>query len=805
MGHYCDGTMSTRDCRALGEGPRLFGLFPFYVGRAVELLEKEGRSVRAHCVSPVTRLALWHPGVHVSVMLLFFGLGTLCERLDTRKDNEGELLYPFWWYLMAACACTVLMAFEVHIAKYSSAWFSDKAERLGQAAWECLPIAVMRWFSHTLSAISLDTDEPLESNASLEISRQISGSDYPSSAPSSSATGGSPGGFSREPDSPGGSGDEAELGFGRKKKSRWSRPAWTRKLTRSLSHGKLTRSLSRPTWSGRRRKHAHFATREGGDGNGQLAPEASDSTCLTASTADVSGVQSGAPGSLSERVADWSRRHELSFHVWFVWLFVMGIVTLYSRIQANTFMGMLFYSYLSGGQHDKVLFTPSFIPLWIFLLVQIGHYVHGMVYYMPRLWWTTADHRRWQLDVKSGKYAWMEWGRAFEFDINGPFAERKAIANVTEWEQWIQGDSLAAKGRDRGYKGGPVELYRFLGTRGTRFEPLDSEFPFTAEWTQSDISGPRKEWKTVPDKDKWEQLKERQFGGQPFTVKTYRFAARLRGRPGAIVFEDTGDTCEPKGEEFPLAIRLTANRHAYTSLRGLEVTASAVMDGIAECCSMPMLLEMQILNLQDYKIVDRYLAEADEHTGAASEESLRESMQALLTLLNDAAVITRCAISRVLVHGVCYCGAYLYLQLTCAPELRSGRDLWFGVGSALVSLAMVMLKAYRIQQYHQHVRRVVEQCRADDRLTQYRDLWDEANCAENHLSRLFSIIVPASLMLVGIFLWVFVMGIMEIFVLWKPSVQEVAMLLAIAGTACVTTPLVTFILCCHAPLVRSSE
>jgi hypothetical protein len=491
--------------------------------------------------------------------------------------------------------------------------------------------------------------------------------------------------------------------------------------------------------------------------------------------------------------------------VWFVWLYVIGIVTLYSRVQANTFLGMLFYSYLSGSQHDKVLFTPSFIPLWIFLLVQIGHYVHGIVYYMPRLWWTTADHRRWQFDVQRGVHAWTEWGRTFELDINSPGAERKVFANITDWEEWIRGDSLAAKGRGRGYKGGPVELYRFQGTRGTRFEPLDSEFPFTAEWTESDTSGPRKEWKTIPDKVKWEQLKERQFGGQPFTVKTYRFAALLRGRPGAIVFEDTGDTCEPKGEEFPLAVRFTANRHAYTSLRGLEVTSSTVIDGIAECCSMPILLKMQLLNLQDYKIaqglVDRYCAEhpGTSPPGAVSEEE-GEVIQAVLTLLNDAVSITRCVISRVLVHGVCYCGAYLYFQVTCARELRSGHDLWLGVGSALVSLVVVTSKACRILQYHRHVRRVVEQCRAalpaDDRLTQYKDLRDEANSAKNQLSCLSWVLFPASSLLVWIFLWVLAKGIMEILVLWKPTVQEVAMWVAVASTVCVTTPLVAFILCC---------
>ncbi|CAK0828901.1 unnamed protein product [Prorocentrum cordatum] len=135
----------------LDKGPRLFGQLPFFVSQAVKLSEKDGRCVRAHCVGPVTQLALWQPAAHASVMLLFLWLGFACAWLETRSDSEGDF-YKFLYHFPAAIACAVLLACEVHIAKYSSTWFRDKSARQGRGAWACPPVVVLLWLSRVCSA-----------------------------------------------------------------------------------------------------------------------------------------------------------------------------------------------------------------------------------------------------------------------------------------------------------------------------------------------------------------------------------------------------------------------------------------------------------------------------------------------------------------------------------------------------------------------------------------------------------------------------------------------------------------------------
>ncbi|CAK0903147.1 unnamed protein product [Prorocentrum cordatum] len=168
----------------LDKGPRLFGQLPFFVSQAVKLSEKDGRCVRAHCVGPVTQLALWQPAAHASVMLLFLWLGFACAWLETRSDNEG-VFYQFLYHFPAAIACAVLLACEVHIAKYSSTWFMDKSARQGRGAWACPPVVVILWLSRVCSVGGLagtersEADEELLSGATSEV---MSGSECLSDA-----------------------------------------------------------------------------------------------------------------------------------------------------------------------------------------------------------------------------------------------------------------------------------------------------------------------------------------------------------------------------------------------------------------------------------------------------------------------------------------------------------------------------------------------------------------------------------------------------------------------------------------------
>jgi len=707
----------------LDKGPRLFGQLPFFVSQAVKLSEKDGRCVRAHCVGPVTQLALWQPAAHASVMLLFLWLGFACAWLETRSDNEGDFCQFFLYHFPAAIACAVLLACEVHIAKYSSTWFMDKSARQGRGAWACPPVAVILWLSRVCSVGGSagtersEADEELLSGATSEV---MSGSEclsdaqtssFSSSAPSTSGSGG-------------GGGGRREDGVGRKKRWKFSRPMWTKKWPswtgRSRFSGSVGRSSSSEVLT--RASEMSSGVPEASTRSGSLTLAGlSDLRALSDASGEHSGAQFGASGSIANLAKQPTEQPHWCFHVWLLWLLVIDIVTLYSRIQGNTFMGMFLYMHLSGSiQHivdtdwaetrNEALFIPDSIPLRPLLAAvfcaQIGHYLYGMVYCMPRPGWTAASHRRWAFDQLRGVYAWMEWGRMFEFDIAGPRAERKSITDVIQWREWV----------NREFQGGRVEVYFYLGTLGTLSEPLDSDFPLTVEWTEADTSDTRKRWNTILNQDKWAQWNERKFNDQPVSVKAYRFATQLTGRPGELVTQDSCRKYEPSKDEFPLSVKWTATRHAYTSLRGWQVKSSEVMDEIAECCSMQLLLEMQLVILQDYRrvwsLLDKYTSQ---HTGMTPRGPVwraeAEVVQAVHTLMNDAVPIARRAVSRVFVHGVCYCGAYLYFQVVLAKSLCSGRGwycergqgLCFGIGSAFVSMVVVISKVFQILQYSWYV------------------------------------------------------------------------------------------------------
>ncbi|CAK0888252.1 unnamed protein product [Prorocentrum cordatum] len=238
----------------------------------------------------------------------------------------------------------------------------------------------------------------------------------------------------------------------------------------------------------------------------------------------------------------WKKFHDTwYFHVWFIWLFGLGTVTLYSRLQANAFLGVFVYGYFHQGRSAVVdsvwqetlrqsRFICEYFPLSAILLVmfiaQILHYAFGVKSYWPRRGWKTTDHKRWQVDSACDRPKWMAWGRSFELEVKGMDDLERTITDLLEWDDW------------RGsFKGRLVVAHRPAG--------------------KTCLSGPA--------------------GGPLYSE---------------------GCHYEPSEDDFRLIIKWTRNRFAYTNLTGAEAASSTVLDEIAECCSMSIRLKMHKLELK---------------------------------------------------------------------------------------------------------------------------------------------------------------------------------------------------------------
>ncbi|CAK0835343.1 unnamed protein product [Prorocentrum cordatum] len=185
----------------------------------------------------------------------------------------------------------------------------------------------------------------------------------------------------------------------------------------------------------------------------------------------------------------------------------------------------------------------------------------------------------------------------------------------------------------------------------------------------------------------------------------------LTGPKGRPVCGNMGHY-EPSDEDFPLTIQSVCNRHGCTTLVGEEATSSAVLDGIADCCSMSIMSEMQRLELNEWKKADELLRKYEE---PITTEMTGALIREVRTLLNDAVNVTRCAFSRVLIYGACFCGVHIHFQVTYSFALRSGSEqcpdardaLWLGICSTLVSMLMVFMKFIGIARYLKNVWRIV--------------------------------------------------------------------------------------------------
>ncbi|CAK0908650.1 unnamed protein product [Prorocentrum cordatum] len=575
-------------------GPYLLGCYPFFVDKVLELKKEKKKATRAHCVGPVMDLALWCPVMHALVMFSFMGLGLLIGR-QSQTRGILDLAYPKLWLALAAGTCFALMCLEVHIAKYSSIWYSDKARDLsknnGHIGWPCMPVQML--------------------------------------------------------------------------------------------HGLLRHCCS--SWS------------------------------------------------------TWNKFQDtLYFHVWFIWLFGLGTVTLYSRLQANAFLGVFIYGYFHQDRSAVVdsvwketlrqsRFIRDYFPLSAILLImfiaQILHYAFGVISYWPRCGWKTTDHKRWQVDPTCDRQKWMAWGRRFELEIKGMENLERTITGPLEWDSW------------RGsFKGGLVEVHRPAG--------------------KASLSGP---------------------AGGPLYL--------CRG----------GRHYEPSEEGFPFIIKWTSNRFAYTTLTGAEATSSTVLDGIAECCSMSIMLEMHKLELKDSGKANGLLAEYEDfkkvHDDAPTEEMTGALIQEVRTLLNNAVNVTRCAFSRIFIYGVCFCGVHLHFQVTYTNALCSGtkqcphaqQALWLGIASALVSMFLVLVKVVDITRYlctvFDILRRYGEVLDPDHGKGQLQSMLSQITTSKRRLIAWSVLMVPACLAFVWNFLWVSAKWTMDGFVcpshMWNfPALME---------------------------------
>ncbi|CAK0908857.1 unnamed protein product [Prorocentrum cordatum] len=426
--------------------------------------------------------------------------------------------------------------------------------------------------------------------------------------------------------------------------------------------------------------------------------------------------------------ARWHEEQEkLYFNVWFLWLFVLGTITVYGRLQANTFLGMVLYGFLTGNRAKatdqiwkETLSQSYFIrhfhfPLEAILLAmavaQICHYAFGVLSYCPRWAWKTAAHKRWQYGENGGLGRWSPWGRSFEFEVKGIEKDNKQITDMSRWQQWMDG---------------------FEGA--------------TAMVTTSRAS-------SANGKDV--------------------FITVPRGGPAkAGEVEYT-----PSDADFPISVEWTTNRHAYTTLFGGEMTSSTVMDVIAECCSMGILLEMQCLELHEHAkaagLLTKYQGE-----GNPTEKMSGELIQAVRPLMNSAVNITRCAFSRVFIYGVCFCGTNLHFQTTYANVLcvssasescNGAKALWVGIGAAFVSMLLVLAKIVSIAKYQRNVwaiysryQKVLKSEHAG--LHQFSSFQGQIQAAKCRLVLLSALLFSSSVLFVWIFVWLLFKWYMETFV-----------------------------------------
>jgi len=426
--------------------------------------------------------------------------------------------------------------------------------------------------------------------------------------------------------------------------------------------------------------------------------------------------------------ARWHEEQEkLYFNVWFLWLFVLGTITVYGRLQANTFLGMVLYGFLTGNRAEatdhiwkETLSQSHFlrhfhISLEAILLVmafaQICHYAFGVLSYCPRWAWKTAAHKRWHYGKNGGLGRWSPWGRSFEFEVKGIATADEHITDMSRWQQWMDG---------------------FEGA--------------TAMVTTSSAS-------SANGKDV--------------------FITVPRGGPAK-----TGKgEYTPSDADFPISVQWTTNRHAYTTLFGEEMTSSTVMDVIAECCSMGILLEMQCLELHEHAKAAGHLTKyegEDTHT----EKMSGELIQAVRALMNSAVTITRCVFSRVFIYGVCFCGTYLHFQTTYANVLCVGsasescngaKALWVGIGAAFVSMLLVLAKIVSIAKYQRNVwaiysryQKVLKSEHAE--LKRFSSFLGQIRDAKCKLVLLSALLFSSSVMFVWIFVWLLVKWYMETFV-----------------------------------------
>jgi len=426
--------------------------------------------------------------------------------------------------------------------------------------------------------------------------------------------------------------------------------------------------------------------------------------------------------------ARWHEEQEkLYFNVWFLWLFVLGTITVYGRLQANTFLGMVLYGFLTGNRAEatdhiwkETLSQSYFIrhfhfPLEAILLVmafaQICHYAFGVLSYCPRWAWKTAAHKRWQYGENGGLGRWSPWGRSFEFEVKGIATADEHITDMSRWQQWMDG---------------------FEGA--------------TAMVTTSSAS-------SANGKDV--------------------FITVPRGGPAK-----TGKgEYTPSDADFPISVQWTTNRHAYTTLFGEEMTSSTVMDVIAECCSMGILLEMQCLELHEHAKAAGHLTKyegEDTHT----EKMSGELIQAVRALMNSAVTITRCVFSRVFIYGVCFCGTNLHFQTTYANVLCVGsasescngaKALWVGIGAAFVSMLLVLAKIVSIAKYQRNVwaiysryQKVLKSEHAE--LKRFSSFLGQIRDAKCKLVLLSALLFSSSVMFVWIFVWLLFKWYMETFV-----------------------------------------
>jgi hypothetical protein len=115
------------------------------------------------------------------------------------------------------------------------------------------------------------------------------------------------------------------------------------------------------------------------------------------------------------------------------------------------------------------------------------------------------------------------------------------------------------------------------------------------------VKGMQSREERITQMSEWVQWRDGFDGAQAMATGADGKEFHLTVPRGGPAFRTQGNVeYKPSDEDLPLTITWTKNRHAYTSVLGEEMTSSTVMDVIAECCSMGMMMDMQSLELQEY-------------------------------------------------------------------------------------------------------------------------------------------------------------------------------------------------------------